>query len=78
MKVKILKSKVNIELTHREYHNMISKVNDLDDICSTASEMNDIYLSDLRRLYSIKWDLRELVDARWDGDTYRYVARQDD
>ena len=56
---------------------MISKVNDLDDICSTASEMNDIYLSDLRRLYSIKWDLRELVDARWDGDTYRYVARQE-
>ena len=77
MKVKILKSKVNIELTHQEYHDMISKVNDLDNICGTATEMNDIYLSDLRKLYSIKWNLRELVDARWDADTYRYVAREE-
>ena len=77
MKVKILKSKVNIELTHQEYHDMISKVNDLDNICGTATEMNDIYLSDLRKLYSIKWNLRELVDARWVADIYRYVAREE-
>ena len=77
MKVKILKRKVNIELTHQEYHDMISKVNDLDNICGTATEMNDIYLSDLRKLYSIKWNLRELVAARWDADIYRYVAREE-
>ena len=42
MKVKILKSKVNIELTHREYHNMISRLNQLDSVLSTYNEMNDL------------------------------------
>ena len=77
MKVKILKSKVNIELTHREYHNMISRLNQLDSVLSTYNEMNDLYISDIRKLYKIKWDLRELVDARWDADIYRYVTREE-
>lgn len=75
MKVKILKSKVNIDLTHSEYHNMVSRLNQLDSILSTLNEMNDLYLSDVGKLYKIKWDLREILDAQWNSEKYKYVVR---
>jgi hypothetical protein len=75
MKVKILKTKVNIELTPSEYHNMVSRLNQLDSVLSTYNEMNDLYISDIRKLYKIKWDLREILDAQWNSEKYKYVVR---
>ena len=75
MKTKILKTKVNIELTPSEYHNMVSRLNQLDSILSTLNEMNDLYLSDVGKLYNIKWDLREILDAQWNSEKYKYVVR---
>ena len=75
MKTKILKTKVNIELTPSEYHNMVSRLNQLDSILSTLNEMNDLYLSDVGKLYHIKWDLREILDAQWNSEKYKYVVR---
>ncbi len=75
MKTKILKTKVNIELTPSEYHNMVSRLNQLDSILSTLNEMNDLYLSDIGKLYNIKWDLREILDAQWNSEKYKYVVR---
>ena len=76
MKTKILKTKVSIELTHSEYHNMVSRLNQLDSILSTLNEMNDLYLSDVGKLYNIKWDLREILDAQWNSEKYKYVVRE--
>tara|TARA_R100001460_G_scaffold97822_1_gene140463 strand:- start:442 stop:678 length:237 start_codon:yes stop_codon:yes gene_type:complete len=76
MKTKILKTKVNIELTPSEYHNMVSRLNQLDSILSTLNEMNDLYLSDVGKLYNIKWDLREILDAQWNSEKYKYVVRR--
>jgi len=75
MKTKILKTKVNIELTPSEYHNMVSRLNQLDSILNTLNEMNDLYLSDVGKLYNIKWDLREILDAQWNSEKYKYVVR---
>lgn len=75
MKTKIYKTKANIELTSSEYHNLISRLNQLDSVLSTYNEINDFYISDIRALYKIKWDLREILDAHWDSDKYKYVAR---
>lgn len=76
MKTKILKTKVNIELTPSEYHNMVSRLNQFDSILSTLNEMNDLYLSDVGKLYNIKWDLREILDAQWNSEKYKYVVRR--
>ena len=57
MKTKILKTKVNIELTHSEYHNMVSRLNQFDSVLSTYNEMNDLYISDIRKLYKIKFQV---------------------
>jgi hypothetical protein len=54
---------------------MVSRLNQLDSILSTLNEMNDLYLSDIGKLYNIKWDLREILDAQWNSEKYKYVVR---
>jgi len=75
MKTKLLKNKVRIELSHSEYHNMVSRLNQLDSVLGTITEMNDLYLSDIGRLYNVKWDLRELLDAEYSSENYKYLPQ---
>jgi hypothetical protein len=42
---------------------------------STLHETNDLWLSDVHNLSSLKWELIEMLDAEWNPDTYRYVKR---
>ena len=73
IKVKHLKTKTVIEVSREEYSDMINKLNKLNWICDNLTEMNDMYLSDVTKLYQIKNSLVDMLDANWDKDTYRYV-----
>ena len=75
MKVKHLKSKVVIDMSVSEYDTLFKYIGKLDSMLNTLHETNDLWLSDVHNLSSIKWELVQLLDAEWNPDTYRYVKR---
>ena len=75
MKTKILKSKVVIDMSVSEYDTMFKYIGKLESMLSTLHETNDLWLSDVHNLSSLKWELIEMLDAEWNPDTYRYVKR---
>jgi hypothetical protein len=75
MKTKILKSKVVIDMSVSEYDTLFKYIGKLESMLSTLHETNDLWLSDVHNLSSLKWELVEMLDAEWDSSTYRYVKR---
>jgi len=75
MKTKILKSKVVIDMSVSEYDTLFKYIGKLDSMLNTLHETNDLWLSDVHNLSSLKWELTQLLDAEWNPDTYRYVKR---
>ena len=75
MKTKILKSKVVIDMSVSEYDTMFKYIGKLESMLSTLHETNDLWLSDVHNLSSLKWELVEMLDAEYDSSTYRYVKR---
>ena len=75
MKTKILKSKVVIDMSVSEYDTLFKYIGKLESMLSTLHETNDLWLSDVHNLNSLKWELVEMLDAEWNPDTYRYVKR---
>ena len=75
MKTKILKNKVIIELTTSEYDDLFKYINKLRSMLDTLHETNDLWLSDVHNLDSLKYDLVKLLDAKWDSGSYRYIKR---
>lgn len=75
MKTKILKSKVVIDMSVSEYDTLFKYIGKLESMLSTLHETNDLWLSDVHNLSSLKWELVEMLDAEWNPDTYRYVKR---
>jgi hypothetical protein len=77
MKTKILKSKVSIDMSVSEYDTLFKYINKIDSMLNTLHETNDLWLSDVHNLSSLRYELVELLDAEWDSSTYRYVKRGD-
>ena len=75
MKTKILKSKVVIDMSVSEYDTLFKYIGKLESMLSTLHETNDLWLSDVHNLSSLKWELVEMLDAEWNPDTYRYIKR---
>ena len=75
MKTKILKSKVVVDMNVSEYDTLFKYIGKLESMLSTLHETNDLWLSDVHNLSSLKWELVEMLDAEWDSSTYRYVKR---
>ena len=75
MKTKILKSKVVVDMSVSEYDTMFKYIGKLESMLSTLHETNDLWLSDVHNLSSLKWELVEMLDAEYDSSTYRYVKR---
>jgi len=75
MKTKILKSKVTIDMSVSEYDTLFKYINKIDSMLNTVHETNDLWLSDVHNLSSLRYELVELLDAEWNPDTYRYVKR---
>jgi hypothetical protein len=75
MKTKILKTKVTIDMSVSEYDTLFKYINKIESMLNTLHETNDLWLSDVHNLNSLKWQLTQLLDAEWNADTYRYVKR---
>ena len=75
MKVKHLKTKVVIDMSVSEYDTLFKYIGKLDSMLNTLHETNDLWLSDVHNLSSLKWELTQLLDAEWNPDIYRYVKR---
>jgi hypothetical protein len=75
MKTKILKSKVVIDMSVSEYDTLFKYIGKLESMLNTLHETNDLWLSDVHNLSSLKWELVEMLDAEYDSSTYRYVKR---
>ena len=73
MKVKHLKTKTTIELTPEEVHEWCTYVNQIDSMLDNYTEMKDVYMSDVSNLDTIKWRLTNLLNLKWNRDTYRYI-----
>jgi len=77
MKTKILKNKTTIEMSSSEYDDLFKYINKLESMLNTLHETNDLWLSDVHNLSSLKWKLTQLLDAEWDSENYRYIKRGD-
>ncbi len=75
MKVKHLKTKVSIDMSVSEYDTLLKYINKIDSMLNTLHETNDLWLSDVHNLSSLRYELVELLDAEWDSNTYRYIKR---
>jgi hypothetical protein len=75
MKTKILKSKVTIDMSVSEYDTLFKYINKLESMLNTLHETNDLWLSDVHNLSSLRWELVQLLDAEWDSNSYRYIKK---
>jgi len=75
MKTKILKNKTTIEMTNSEYDDLFKFINKLDSTLQTLHETNDLWISDVHNLDSLKYELVKMLDAEWNTDSYRYIKR---
>ena len=55
MKTKILKNKVTIEMNNEEYDTMFKYIDKLRSMLNTLHETNELWLSDVHNLSSLKW-----------------------
>ena len=78
MKVKHLKTKTTIELTPDELEKYRKLTNDLDSMLSSLFECQDIWLSDVRNLDTLKWRLTDLLGLKLNSETYSYIKRNKD
>jgi hypothetical protein len=76
MKVKHLKTKTTIELTSDELENYRKLTNDLDSMLTGLYESQDIWLSDVRNLDTLRWRLTELLGLKWNSETYSYIKEE--
>jgi hypothetical protein len=73
MKTKILKNKITIEMNNEDYDKILKSLNRLDNILGTLFETQDLWMSDVKDLDTLKWDLRNILDAEWSSENYRYI-----
>jgi hypothetical protein len=77
MEIKNLKGKVVIELSELEYNDLIEKTNGIDRVLSTMLEMQDLWLSDVGKIESLKYSLLHLLSLEWSSEAYRYVPKEE-
>ena len=73
MEIKSLKDKKVIELSELEYNDLTEKANGVDRVLSTMLEVQDIWLSDVGKIESLKYSLIELLSLEWSSEVHRYV-----
>ena len=75
MKVKHLKTKTVIELEPSEVEKYITCINNLDSTVDTIKETQDMFISDLGHLETLRWRLADLLGLEWDRDNWKYIRK---
>ena len=76
MKVKHLKTKTTIELEPSEVDTYITYVTQLDSTVGTLHDCQDMFISDLGKLETLRWRLTDLLGLEWDRDTHTYIKEE--
>ena len=76
MKVKHLKTKTTIELEPSEVDKYIECVNHLDSTIDSLHECQDMFISDLGKLETLRWRIADLLSLEWNRKTYRYIRKE--
>ncbi len=71
-KVKHLKTKTVIELTPKQVDQYAKYLRELDSATSTLHECQDMFMSDLGRLETLRWRLTDLLGLEWNSEKHRY------
>jgi len=77
MEIKSLKGKKVIELSELEYNDLVQKANGIDSMLNTMHEVQDIWLSDIGKIESLKYSMLEFLSLEWSSEAYRYVPREE-
>jgi hypothetical protein len=75
MVIKNLKGRVVIELSELEYFDLIDKANGIDRVLSTMLEVQDIWLSDVGKIESLKYSLLHVLSLEWSNEAHRYIPK---
>ena len=75
MKVKHLKNQTTIELEPSEVEKYITCINNLDSTVDTIKETQDMFLSDLGHLETLRWRLADLLGLEWNKETWTYIRK---
>ena len=75
MKVKHLKNQTTIELEPSEVEKYITCINNLDSTVDTIKETQDMFLSDLGHLETLRWRLADLLGLEWNRETWTYIRK---
>tara|TARA_B100001559_G_scaffold313468_1_gene312526 strand:- start:749 stop:982 length:234 start_codon:yes stop_codon:yes gene_type:complete len=75
MKVKHLKNKTTIELEPSEVEKYITCINNLDSTVDTIKETQDMFLSDLGHLETLRWRIADLLGLEWNRETWTYIRK---
>ena len=75
MVIKNLKGRIVIELSELEYFDLIDKANGIDRVLTTMLEAQDLWLSDVGKIESLKYRLIELLSLEWSSEAYRYIPK---
>tara|TARA_R100000742_G_C4171274_1_gene9463 strand:+ start:146 stop:388 length:243 start_codon:yes stop_codon:yes gene_type:complete len=62
-----------IKMSEKDFQKFIKYTNDLNFMLDSLFEMQDMYLSDIKALGDLKYDLTKAFNLNWNSDTWRYV-----
>lgn len=60
----------NFTITHEQRTTLLKAYNDLMDVLSTLHDIQDLYLSDIRKLDSLDYELRSIL--KFDNESSRH------
>jgi hypothetical protein len=62
-----------IKMSEKDFQKFIKYTNNLNFMLDNLFEMQDMYLSDIKALGDLKYDLTKAFNLNWNSDTWRYV-----
>ena len=62
-----------IKMSEKDFQKFIKYTNNLNFMLDSLFEMQDMYLSDIKALGDLKYDLTKAFNLNWNSDTWRYV-----
>ena len=61
-----------IKISEKDFQKFIKYTNKLNFMLDNLFEMQDMYLSDMRALGDLKYDLTKVFNLSWNRETWRY------
>ena len=61
-----------IKISEKDFQKFIKYTNNLNFMLDNLFEMQDMYLSDMRALGDLKYDLTKVFNLSWNRETWRY------